>query len=56
MSKTTKREFTLKEVAQGDGREGRPVYVVFEGTVYDLSESRMWKGGSHVNMHFFVGS
>lgn len=50
MSKTI-REFTLEEVAKGDGREGRPVYVVFEGTVYDLSESPLWKQGSHMQMH-----
>ncbi len=50
MSKTAK-EFTLEEVARGDGREGRPVYIVFENTVYDLSDSPLWKKGSHMNMH-----
>ncbi len=28
-----KRVFTRVEVAEGDGREGRPVYIVFENTV-----------------------
>jgi len=46
-----KRQFTHKEVAEGDGQEGRPVYVVFESTVYDLSSSALWKGGQHMNMH-----
>jgi predicted heme/steroid binding protein/uncharacterized membrane protein len=50
MSKS-KREFTLEEVAQGDGRDGRPVYVVFENTVYDLSKSPLWKDGSHMRLH-----
>jgi len=46
-----RREFTLEEVAKGDGKEGRPVYVVFENTVYDVSDSPLWKNGSHMNMH-----
>ncbi|MFP4399883.1 MAG: DUF2231 domain-containing protein [Desulfonatronovibrio sp.] len=50
MSKKT-RQFTLEEVARGDGRDGRPVYVVFENTVYDLTDSPLWKKGSHMNMH-----
>lgn len=45
------KQFTLEEVAKGDGREGRPVYVVFENTVYDLTDSPLWKKGSHMNMH-----
>lgn len=46
-----KRGFTLEEVARGDGREGRPVYIAFEGTVYDLSESPLWRQGEHMQMH-----
>ncbi|MDZ7760447.1 MAG: DUF2231 domain-containing protein [Desulfovermiculus sp.] len=46
-----KRVFTREEVAEGDGREGRPVYIVFENTVYDVSESPLWKNGSHMQMH-----
>lgn len=45
------KQFSLEEVAKGDGREGRPVYVVFENTVYDLTDSPLWKKGSHMNMH-----
>ncbi len=46
-----KREFTLEDVAGADGRDGRPVYIVFENTVYDVTESPLWKGGSHMRMH-----
>ncbi|MFW6235697.1 MAG: DUF2231 domain-containing protein [Desulfovibrionales bacterium] len=45
------REFTMQEVAGGDGREGRPVYIVFERGVYDVTESPLWKKGSHMRMH-----
>ena len=43
--------FTPEDLAQFDGREGRPALVGFEGRVVDLSGSRMWPGGSHVRRH-----
>jgi predicted heme/steroid binding protein len=45
------REFTAEELAEFDGRDGRPAYVAFEGTVYDVSESPMWDEGDHEGMH-----
>jgi predicted heme/steroid binding protein/uncharacterized membrane protein len=34
-----------------DGNEGRPAYIAFKGAVYDVSGSRLWKDGSHLNKH-----
>lgn len=45
------REFTLQELAEFDGQDGKPVYVAFGGTVYDVSESDLWNKGSHFNRH-----
>ncbi|WP_208596296.1 DUF2231 domain-containing protein [Desulfovermiculus halophilus] len=45
------QEFTLDHVAQGDGREGRPAYVVYENTVYEVSQSSLWKNGTHMRLH-----
>ena len=45
------KEFTAEELAHYDGRDGRPAYVVYEGTVYDVSESAMWDDGDHGGMH-----
>lgn len=47
----TMREFTLAELAKFDGREGRPAYIVFEGVVYDVTASPLWKNGMHVRKH-----
>ena len=33
------KEFTLEELAEFDGREGRPAYVAYDGMVYDVTES-----------------
>ena len=45
------KEFTLEELAEYDGRDGRPAYVVFEGVVYDVTESAMWDEGDHEGQH-----
>ena len=45
------RDFTLEELAEFDGREGRPAYVAFENTVYDVTDSPMWSDGGHEALH-----
>lgn len=45
------REFTPKELAAYDGREGRPAYVAHGGKVYDVSGSFLWRGGRHQVLH-----
>ncbi|BCZ44479.1 hypothetical protein psyc5s11_05460 [Clostridium gelidum] len=41
------KEFTLEELAQYDGSNGKPSYVAIDGIVYDLSKVSAWKGGKH---------
>lgn len=38
---------TREELAEFDGRDGRPAYVAVDGIIYDMTESRHWSGGSH---------
>jgi predicted heme/steroid binding protein len=45
------KEFTLEELEDFDGRDGRPAYVAYEGGVYDVSESPMWADGDHEGLH-----
>jgi len=45
------KDFTAEELATFDGKDGRAVYVAYEGLVYDLSDSPMWPGGDHEGMH-----
>lgn len=44
---TDLREFTLEELAQYDGQEGRDAYVAVDGYVYDVSDSDRWMDGIH---------
>lgn len=43
------QEFTVDELAKYDGRDGGKVYVAYEGTVYDVTDSAMWGGGEHMD-------
>lgn len=45
------RELSVEELAEKDGKEGRPVYIAHEGRVYDVSLSKLWKTGSHMKRH-----
>jgi predicted heme/steroid binding protein/uncharacterized membrane protein len=42
---------TPEGLCQFDGKDGRPAYVAFKGTIYDVTKSRLWKNGSHVTKH-----
>jgi len=45
-------EFDPQTLSAYDGREdGKPVYVAREGKVYDVSASKLWKGGTHMKRH-----
>ncbi len=45
------RNFTLEQLKQFDGREGKPTYIAIDGKVYDVSCSELWKEGDHQGMH-----
>jgi predicted heme/steroid binding protein/uncharacterized membrane protein len=45
------KEFTLKELAACNGTEGKPLYLLLEGRVYDISGSPLWEDGRHMEMH-----
>lgn len=45
------RKFTLSELRWYDGKEGRPAYVAFQGKVYDVSSSFLWREGRHQVLH-----
>ncbi len=46
-----KREFTMEELHNFDGKEGRPAFVAYRGRVYDVTGSKLWKEGSHMKKH-----
>lgn len=51
MSESSERKFTLEELKQFDGREGRPAYIAYKGKVYDVSDDFLWVDGDHQGQH-----
>jgi predicted heme/steroid binding protein/uncharacterized membrane protein len=45
------KEFTSEELLGFNGKDGSPTYIAFQGKVYDVSESRLWPKGLHMNRH-----
>ena len=45
------REFSLEELAKADGKDGRPSYIAYQGKVFEVSDSKRWKNGSHMRRH-----
>ncbi len=45
------RKITAAELAQNNGKEGKPAYIGFRGKVYKVSESAFWLYGDHMGTH-----
>jgi predicted heme/steroid binding protein/uncharacterized membrane protein len=45
------KEFISEELVAFNGKDGKPVYIAFEGKVYDVSKSPLWSKGLHMNRH-----
>ena len=48
---TEERKVTKQELAENDGKNGKPAYFAYEGKVYDVSQSGLWADGDHLGMH-----
>ncbi len=46
-----KQDLTLEELAQFDGKEGRPSYIAYRGGIYDVALGRWWIEGTHAGRH-----
>jgi len=45
------KEISAEEMLSFNGKDGRPVYIAFQGKVYDVSKSPLWSKGIHMNSH-----
>ena len=48
---TEQRKISKDELAQNNGKEGKPAYIAFKGMVYEVSESAFWMEGDHMGAH-----
>jgi len=45
------KKFTLEELKQYDGKDGRPAYIAHKGKVYDVTDDFLWVDGDHQGEH-----
>lgn len=45
------KTFTKKELAEFDGKNGKPAYIAVDGKIYDVTKSEQWEDGEHQFMH-----
>ncbi len=45
------KKITRQELAEKNGKNGKPVYIAYKGKVYDVTESGLWSTGDHMGMH-----
>lgn len=43
----TEKIFTLDELKNYDGKEGRKAYIAVDSVVYDVTNVAAWQGGIH---------
>ncbi len=46
-----KQDLTIEELHSFDGKEGRPAFIAYNGKIYDVTKSKLWKEGSHARKH-----
>ena len=49
---STERGFTEQELKKYNGERKMPIYIAYNGLVYDVTSSPHWRGGEHRNLHY----
>lgn len=47
MQKDALRSFSKIQLALRNGQDKPEIWVAFQGIIYDVSESRLWRNGKH---------
>lgn len=47
LEKAISRTVTIKEVTENNGKDGKKCWIALEGKVYDATNNRLWKNGTH---------
>lgn len=51
MAEAELKEYDGKSLGESDGNNSKPAFVAVDGIVYDVSASKLWKGGLHMKRH-----
>lgn len=50
-----KEKLTIEELELFDGKEGRSCYIAYNNEIFDVTKSKLWKGGIHMGRHHAGG-
>ncbi len=42
------KKYSIQELTEFNGKNGKPAYVGYKGKVYDVTESYQWGDGEHL--------
>ncbi|MGQ9610124.1 MAG: cytochrome b5 domain-containing protein [bacterium] len=45
------KRMNKQELSKYNGKNGAPAYIAYQGKIYDVSESFLWKNGKHQVLH-----
>ncbi|MBI5048839.1 MAG: cytochrome B5 [Deltaproteobacteria bacterium] len=45
------KKFSRQDIQNFDGKDGRAAYIVYNGKVYDVTDSVFWTNGNHLESH-----
>lgn len=45
------KKFSKKELRTFDGQNGKPAYIAYNGSVYDVTDNLYWIDGNHLESH-----
>ncbi|MFP4088712.1 MAG: cytochrome b5 domain-containing protein [Cyclobacteriaceae bacterium] len=41
------KEFTRSQLALRNGQDREEIWIAYQGIIYDVSQSRLWRAGKH---------
>lgn len=41
------KDYTLQQLALRNGQDKPEIWIAYQGTIYDVTDSRLWKDGKH---------
>ncbi len=48
---SSEKQFTIDELKEYNGKNGKPAYIAYKGKVYDVTDDYLWTDGEHQGEH-----
>jgi len=48
---SSEKQFTIEELKEYNGKNGKPAYIAYKGKVYDVTDDYLWTDGEHQSEH-----